>query len=74
MNIEYPVHNPSAYHFWNNYYFNSGQDLVVIQGHPNSWDPRRFSEFEGIIQYMKALEVEVILPRDSSPKPDQKPT
>ena len=69
VNIEYPVHNPSAYHFWNNYYFNSGKDLLVIQGHPNSWNSRRFNEFEGIIQYMKAVDVDVILPRHSSPKP-----
>ncbi|MCK5136784.1 MAG: glycoside hydrolase family 88 protein [Bacteroidales bacterium] len=68
VNIEYPVHNPSAYHFWNNYYFYSDRDLLIVQGHPNSWDQRRFKEFERIINYMKELEVEVILPRAGRPK------
>lgn len=64
VNIEYPVHQPSAYHFWNNYYFHSDRKLLVIQGHPNSWGTDRFREFEGIIQYMQSLGVSVILPRD----------
>ena len=66
VNIEYPVRNPSFYQFWNNYYFNSGKDILVIQGHPMSWDELRFSEFEGIIQYIKALGLEVVLPRNSN--------
>jgi hypothetical protein len=68
VNIEYPVHNPSSYQFWNNFYFNSNTELLVIQGHPNSWDERRFHEFEGIIQYLKLLNLEVILPRDLQQK------
>lgn len=64
VNIEYPVHQPSFYYFWNNYYFNSKQGILVIQGHPNSWDEARFREFDRIMQYIKSMGLEVKLPRD----------
>jgi len=65
VNIEYPVHHPSLYHFWNNYYYHSDRDYVVIQGHPDSWDDRRFAEFTGITSYLKTLGVDIVLPRNS---------
>ncbi len=64
LNLEYPVHQPSAFHFWNNYYFNSDRELLVIQGHPNSWGLDRFNEFERIVEYLLALDLKVILPRN----------
>lgn len=67
VNIEYPVHQPSAYHFWNNYYFHSDREVLVIQGHPNSWNAKRFDEFEGIIDYIQNVDLQVILPRNSHP-------
>lgn len=53
LNIEYPVHNPSFYYLWNNLYFHRNAKLIVLQGHPMSWDQKRFEEYKKIINYLK---------------------
>lgn len=62
VNIEYPVHQPSFYHLWNNFYFFSDQDILTLQGHPNSWDDMGLSEFEKIVNYFIKLDIHVVKP------------
>lgn len=62
MGIEYPVHWPVFYHFWNNYYFYSAEPVIVIQGHPNSWSEPRLREFEMIVDYLMKIGVPIIKP------------
>ena len=50
-NIEYPTHNPDFQQFLN--HDHSNPDCLVLQVHPNSWDDRRFSQFDQIIQFLK---------------------
>jgi hypothetical protein len=64
LNIEYPVHNASFYHFFNNYYFYSNQDVVVIQGHPKSWDEHRMRQFELFARYFNEAGIKTILPSE----------
>lgn len=53
LNIEYPVHKPSFYYLWNNLYFHRHNNTIVLQGHPLSWDDKRFTEFKYIVRYLK---------------------
>jgi rhamnogalacturonyl hydrolase YesR len=62
VGIEYPVHWPVFYHFWNNYYFRSAEPVITIQGHPNSWSEARLREFEMIVDYLSKLGVQIIKP------------
>jgi unsaturated chondroitin disaccharide hydrolase len=62
VGIEYPVHKPVFYHFWNSFYFRSGEAIIVIQGHPNSWSESRLREFEMIVDYLKEIEVPIVKP------------
>ena len=62
LNIEYPVHMPSFYHFWNSYYFYSYESNITIQGHPNSWDEMRLGEFEKIVDYLIRLGSPIVKP------------
>jgi len=62
VGIEYPVHKPVFYHFWNNFYFRSEEPIIVIQGHPNSWSESRFREFEMIVEYLKEIGVPIVKP------------
>lgn len=64
LNIEYPVHNANFYHFFNNYYFYSNNEVIAIQGHPLSWNAHRMEQFFLITEYLKDIEVEIIHPRD----------
>jgi len=64
LNIEYPVHRPNFYHFFNSYYFYSSNDVVTIQGHPRSWDDDGFNHFELIIDYLQGINAPIILPSD----------
>lgn len=64
LNIEYPVHRPNFYHFFNSYYFYSSNDVVTIQGHPRSWDDDGFNQFELIIDYLQGINTSFILPSD----------
>ena len=62
VGIEYPVHQPVFYHFWNNFYFRSAEPVITIQGHPNSWSESRLREFEMIVDYLKEIGVPIIKP------------
>ena len=62
VGIEYPVHCPVFYHFWNSFYFYSVEPVIVIQGHPNSWSEPRLREFEQIVDYLKEIAVPIIKP------------
>jgi|GEM_PF-2546787 len=62
VGIEYPVHWPVFYHFWNNYYFRSAESVITIQGHPNSWSEHRLREFEMIVDYLQEIGVPIIKP------------
>jgi hypothetical protein len=62
VGIEYPVHWPVFYHFWNNYYFRSLAPVITLQGHPNSWSESRLREFEMIVDYLQRIGVPVIKP------------
>jgi hypothetical protein len=62
VGIEYPVHWPVFYHFWNSFYFYSVEPIIVIQGHPNSWSESRLREFEMIVDYLKEIGVQIIKP------------
>lgn len=62
VGIEYPVHKPVFYHFWNNFYFRSAEPVITIQGHPNSWSESRLREFEMIVDYLKEIGVPIIKP------------
>lgn len=64
LNIEYPVHHPVLYHLWNNLLFHEGEDVIVLQGHPRSWNDKRFSQFEMIVDYLKANNYELVLCSD----------
>ncbi len=64
LNIEYPVHRPGFYHFFNSYYFYSSNDVITIQGHPRSWDDYGFKQFELIVDYLKSIDAPIILPSD----------
>lgn len=65
LNIEYPVHRPNFYHFFNSYYFYSSiNDVITIQGHPRSWDDHGFNQFELIIDYLQNIDAPIILPSD----------
>lgn len=54
LNLEYPVHQPRFYDLWNNLYFHRNNKVLVLQGHPKSWDDERFTELARIIHYLKA--------------------
>jgi peptidoglycan/xylan/chitin deacetylase (PgdA/CDA1 family) len=62
VGIEYPVHWPVFYHFWNNFYFRSTEPVTTIQGHPNSWSESRLREFEMILDYLQQIGVPIIKP------------
>ena len=62
VGIEYPVHWPVFYHFWNNYYFHSVEPVITIQGHPNSWSVSRLREFEMIVDYLREIGVAIVKP------------
>jgi predicted deacetylase len=62
VGIEYPVHQPVFYHFWNNYFFRSAEPVITIQGHPNSWSEHRLLEFERIVDYLKEIGVPIVKP------------
>ncbi|MEE9460471.1 MAG: polysaccharide deacetylase family protein [Bacteroidales bacterium] len=62
VGIEYPVHKPVFYHFWNSFYFRSVEPVIVIQGHPNSWSESRLREFEMIVDYLKEIGVPIVKP------------
>ncbi|MCK4745615.1 MAG: hypothetical protein KAT15_01195, partial [Bacteroidales bacterium] len=62
VGIEYPVHKPVFYHFWNGFYFRSVEPVIVIQGHPNSWSESRLREFEMIVDYLKEIGVPIVKP------------
>ncbi|MDA3929498.1 MAG: glycoside hydrolase family 88 protein [Prolixibacteraceae bacterium] len=64
LNIEYSVHRPNFYHFFNNYYFYSISNVVAIQGHPSSWNDFRMNQYEMIIDYLQAIQVDIIKPSD----------
>jgi rhamnogalacturonyl hydrolase YesR len=64
LNIEYPVHNASFYHFFNSYYFYSNQDVIVIQGHPKSWDEHRMEQFELFARYFNEAGIKTLLPSE----------
>lgn len=59
-NIEYPVHNPDYQKFLERY--DSGKEYLVLQGHPNSWDDKRFNQFEQIINFLIKQGVTFITP------------
>ncbi|MDA3817115.1 MAG: glycoside hydrolase family 88 protein [Prolixibacteraceae bacterium] len=64
LNIEYPVHHPNFYHFFNSYYFFSTNDVVAIQGHPLSWDDNGFKQIEMMIDYLQRIGAPIVLPFD----------
>ena len=58
--IEYPTHNPDFQKFQLNY--DAEKPYQVFQGHPNSWDEQRFTEFTKIIDFLVQNEVTFINP------------
>jgi hypothetical protein len=64
LNIEYPVHNASFYHFLNSFYFYSNMDVIAIQGHPKSWDEHRMKQFELFARYFNETGIKTILPSE----------
>lgn len=64
LNIEYPVHNVNFYHFLNNYYFYSKEDVFAIQGHPHSWDEHGFDQFTLFAKYFNETGIKTILPEE----------
>lgn len=51
-NIEFPAHEPDYQKFLKSY--DPNREYLLLQGHPNSWDDRRFGQFDLMIQYLKA--------------------
>ncbi len=52
VNIEQPIFVPSLEDFRAGYFEHAaGRDYFVIQGHPQKWDARGFTEFEGIVDF-----------------------
>lgn len=56
-NIEYPCHNPDFESFQKDFNNEEHRSYLVLQGHPLSWDDRRFNEFERILDYLVGLGV-----------------
>lgn len=54
VELEYPVHNPDFAKFKASMEKNSDLKLVILQGHPNSWDDGRWENFTQVVQYFKS--------------------
>jgi len=48
--IEFPTHYPDYNRFIGNY--DSSKEILVLQIHPNSWDPARLGEFGKIVDFL----------------------
>lgn len=64
LNIEYPTHHPSFYHLWNSLLLFDKENIVTLQGHPVSWDEKRFLQFEMMLDYLRNSNYEFILCSD----------
>ncbi|MEM6333862.1 MAG: DUF2334 domain-containing protein [Planctomycetota bacterium] len=67
VNIEIPVHNPNPQALREAFPEHRDEPVLVIQGHPMSWDVGdRFEKFTQIIEYLRAEGCTFVLPRDLS--------
>lgn len=65
INLEYPTHNPDFNSFLVEYKkLGDIPFLSYLQGHPNSWDDKRWNEFVKIIDFLIAENVKFITPSE----------
>lgn len=60
VDMEYPTGKPDYNSFVQNY--DSSEEYLVFQIHPNQWDDEQFEEFKRIIMYLKDQQSTFILP------------
>lgn len=54
VNLEHPTMNPSASGLFSDYdYKGKFEEYLVLQGHPNGWDDKRFAEFTKAVAFLK---------------------
>ena len=53
INLENPVHNPNYEKFVARYEKGNLGDMILIQGHPNGWDDKRWDAFVKIIDFLQ---------------------
>lgn len=65
INIEIPVHSPNPEALREAFPLYRDQPVLVIQGHPMSWDQDdRFEKFKEIIEFLESQGCTFVLPRD----------
>lgn len=65
INMEYPAHNPDFESFLAAYKkLGKIPFLSYLQGHPNSWDKRRWDEFVKIIEFLQSENILFITPSE----------
>lgn len=65
IDLEYPVHNPDFASFVKEYNkLSERRFLSYLQGHPNSWNNTRWSEFVKIIEFLMQEGYEFITPSE----------
>ena len=63
IDIEYPTHNTDFETFKKNYLEKKDNfDYFFLQGHPNSWDDKRWENFVKIIEYLETENVRFVTP------------
>ena len=62
INLENPVHNPNYEKFVARYEKGNLGDMIVIQGHPNGWDDKRWAAFVKIIDFLQKKGCEFTTP------------
>lgn len=65
IDLEYPVHNPDFNSFIAEYKkMGETTFLSYLQGHPNSWDDKRWEEFVKIIEFLITENITFITPSE----------
>ncbi|KLI63077.1 DUF2334 domain-containing protein [Aurantiacibacter marinus] len=71
LGLEDPVHEPDFDSFLAGFEAASPADVLVLQGHPQSWvqDPLRFEEFQRIIRFLIAENARFLTPSEAAALP-----
>lgn len=64
INLESPVHNPNYEKFVERYEKGNLGEMILIQGHPNGWDDKRWGAFVKIIDFLQNKGCEFTTPTE----------
>ena len=65
INLEYPTHNPDFEAFKSAYLSRKDDlDWFYLQGHPMSWDDRRWENFVKIVEFLESEKVYFVTPSE----------